>query len=113
MQECYNKRLNLLVHGIEDSPWETREQTKDKLNQFFIEGLKLDTKKHSFVDLHRLPQRPVTTDGVKKARPIIFKLSNACLFYLCPNFCPTWDRCVIYGQRCGLERSGMESRYLI
>jgi len=42
MQECCNKRLNLLVHGIEDSPWETREQTKDKLNQFFIDGLKLD-----------------------------------------------------------------------
>jgi len=77
MQECYNKRLNLLVHGIEDNPWETREQTKDKLNQFFIDGLKLNPQSFSFVDLHRLPQRPVTTGGVKKDGPIILKLSNA------------------------------------
>jgi len=65
----------LLVHGIEDNPWETRQQTK--LTSFFIDGLKLDPQNFSFVDLHRLPQCPEARDGVKKARSIIFKLSNA------------------------------------
>ena len=27
--DCYNKRVNLLVHGIKETPWETREKTKE------------------------------------------------------------------------------------
>ena len=31
-QDCYNKRLNLLVHGIKETPWETKEKTKAIFN---------------------------------------------------------------------------------
>ena len=27
-QDCYNKRLNLLVHGIKETPWETKKKDK-------------------------------------------------------------------------------------
>ena len=28
MQECFNKRLNLLIHGVAKKAWETKDQTK-------------------------------------------------------------------------------------
>ena len=40
MQESYNKRLNILVHGVEedsDSTWETHETTFKKFDEFLTE----------------------------------------------------------------------------
>ena len=78
--EAYSKRLNILIHGIEEhstNPWETREETRTKLNNFLMDGLRMDNYESLLlVDFHRLPQRPVYKDGIKINRPIICKLSN-------------------------------------
>lgn len=77
MKESYNKRMNILIHGIEEndaSPWETNEQTRKKFNNFVSEGLKLDPEAIAVADIHRLPQRPKFIKGVKVTRPIIIKL---------------------------------------
>ena len=78
--EAYSKRLNILIHGIEEhstNPWETREETRTKLNNFLMDGLRMDNYESLLlVDFHRLPQRPVYKDGIKINRPIIYKLSN-------------------------------------
>ena len=57
-QESYNKRLNLLVHGIEELPdtvWENKLQTQMKLYEVFKEGLDIDLNSIKLVDIHRLP----------------------------------------------------------
>ena len=43
MRESYSKRLNLLIHGVNESSdvWETREATKTLLDQSISDGLKL------------------------------------------------------------------------
>ena len=78
--EAYSKRLNILVHGIEEyptNPWETREETLTKLNKVLSDGLRLDNHKNfQMVDVHRLPQRPIYKNGNKINRPIICKLSS-------------------------------------
>jgi len=78
MQESYNKRLNILIHGIkEDSnnPWEKRDETTDKLKKFLVDGLKIDDPDEvEFVDIHCLPQHPVKKEGKTVHRPIIVKL---------------------------------------
>ena len=80
MKESYSKRLNILIHGVDedqDSPWETHQQTLEKFNNFLSEALKLDPKEISLADIHRLPQRPVIRQGSKVTRPIIVKLVQA------------------------------------
>ena len=45
IRESYNKRLNLLIHGLaetEGTVWETRDQTQLIYNDFMIKGLQLD-----------------------------------------------------------------------
>ena len=78
MQESYNKRLYILVHGIKEDDnkvWETREETIAKFTKFVREGLKIeDPDKIEYVDIHRLPQHPVSRLGKKVHRPIIVKL---------------------------------------
>jgi len=78
MQESYDERLNILVHGVpenEETVWETREQTITKFKDFLYYGLKIaDTDDIEFVDLHRLPQHPVKRGGKTINRPIIVKL---------------------------------------
>ena len=76
MQESYAKRLNILVHGItEDYPWEKREETVTKFQSFLKDGLKLDEPDDiEFVDIHRLPQHPISTKSKAIDRPIIVKL---------------------------------------
>ena len=78
--EAYSKRLNILVHGIEEhhtNPWETREETLTKLNKVLSDGLRLDNHKNlRMVDVHRLPQRPIYKNGNKINCPIIRKLSS-------------------------------------
>ena len=40
MRESYSMRLNLLIHGLEETEeaWETKSQTKTTLTKFFSEG---------------------------------------------------------------------------
>ena len=74
MRESYNKRLNLLIHGLaetEGSVWETRDQTQHIYNNFMIKGLQLDPVSIPLVGIHRLPQQPVVRRGVCIVRPII------------------------------------------
>ena len=44
MQESYDKRLNLLIHGLEENnktDWETRESTQETLCEFFQKDLQI------------------------------------------------------------------------
>ena len=63
IQESYDKRLNVLLHGIEedgDSVWETRDVTLQKIYDFMKEGLQIvDLTSITLTDYHRLPQQPV------------------------------------------------------
>ena len=80
MRESYSKRLNLLIHGLEEkkeSVWETRIETQEIFNRFLFDGLKLEPNSISLVDIHRLPQHPIMRQEKKVTRPIIIKLSNA------------------------------------
>ena len=68
MQESYDKRLNLLIHGLEESSktdWETRESTQETIYEFFQKGLQIkeprtiiiiificQTHKHKFYNTH-------------------------------------------------------------
>ena len=70
-QDCYNKRLNLLVRGIRETPWETKEKAKEIFNQFILQGLRLNPHDFWIIDLHQLPQTPITKNGVQSTRPII------------------------------------------
>ena len=44
MRELYSKRLNILIHGLNElkEAWETITQTKTVLIKYFTEGLKID-----------------------------------------------------------------------
>ena len=81
MQESYDKRFNVLFHGLDEevnSVWETRNETLKILHQFMRDGLNItDPSNIALADFHRLPQLPVKKDGVKINRPIIIKLTNA------------------------------------
>ena len=80
-QEAYTKRMNILIHGIEEqkgSVWENQEITLNLFDQFLRDGLKLDNPLTiKPLDLHRLPQHPVFRNGEKINRPIIAKLRSA------------------------------------
>ena len=77
-QESHNKRLNLLIHGVEEkgSVWKDKTQTLVKLNKFLKEGLRIEPSSLLLVDMHRLPQRPFIFRGKRLTRPIIIKLTN-------------------------------------
>ena len=81
MQESYEKRLNLLIHGIEEtdeSAWEKRETTLQLVNDFMKRGLQIeDPATIMLTDYHRLPQQPTYKNGTKVTRPIIIKLINS------------------------------------
>ena len=79
MRESYSKRLNLLIHGLDETKeaWETKTQIKSTLAKFFQEGLDLDLNSISLVDCHRLPQRPIIKQRQKITRPIMIKPTNA------------------------------------
>ena len=68
MQESYDKRLNLLIHGIEksDSSWKTLEKTKKLIHDFIKDGFLIDDPLTiSLVDCHRLPQQPIFKNNHK------------------------------------------------
>ena len=81
MQESYDKRLNVLLHGIEedgDSMWKTRDVTLQKIQDFMQESLQIvDLTSTTFTDYHRLFQQPVYRNNCKVNRPIIVKLCNS------------------------------------
>ena len=79
--EMYSKRLNILIHGLEEntsSAWETKETTEKMVYNFLNEALGIDNPKTiKFADVHRLPQHPVYRAGKKMNRPVIIKLTNS------------------------------------
>ena len=54
MRESYSKRLNLLVHGLEErkSEIEIKQQTKSIFETFLTESLELEINAVNIVDLH-------------------------------------------------------------
>ena len=80
MQESYEKRFNILIHGIAettDSSWENPGQTTALVRTFLTDGLLIqEPESVAFVTCHRLSQRFVFRGGVKKSRIIIVKLTN-------------------------------------
>ena len=80
MQKSYDKRLNLLIHGIKESwdPWETLEKIKKLIHNFMKDVLLIDDPSTiSLADYHRLPQQPIFRNNHKVHRPIIIKLTNS------------------------------------
>ena len=80
MKETYDKRLNSLIHGLEESEtnaWETKDQTTKIFHDFLTKGLQIDPTSMNIIDIHRLPQRPIFVNKAKKNRAIIIKLSTA------------------------------------
>ena len=63
MQKSYEKRCNILLHGLEESDksaWETRNETLQIIQNFMREGLKImQPAEIALADFHRLPQQPV------------------------------------------------------
>ena len=80
MQESYEKRFNILFHGLEEnsnSAWETRDETLKILQNFMKEGLNIaNPSQITLADYHRLPQQPTYKNKVKINRPIIIKVTN-------------------------------------
>ena len=62
------------MHGIKETPWETKEKTIEIFNQFILQGLRLNPNDFCIIDLHQLPQTPITKNGVQSTRPIIVLL---------------------------------------
>ena len=81
MKESYEKRLNILIHGLEEdrnSAWETRQETLKIIHQFMRKGLNIENpSRFVFADYHRLPQRPLHKNWQKVDRPVIIKLTSA------------------------------------
>ena len=67
MKETYDKRLNLLIHGLEES--ETNDQTTKIFHDFLTEGLQIDPTSMNIIDIHRLPQKPIFVNKAKKIVP--------------------------------------------
>ena len=80
MQESYDKRLNLLIHGLEESnktDWETRESTQETIYEFFQKGHQIkEPRTIELIDCHRLPQRPIFKNNIKVNRPVVIKLAK-------------------------------------
>ena len=81
MQESYEKRFNILIHGLEekcDSAWETPDETLQIVHNFMNEGLKIEQPTDvAIVDCHRLPQHPIYRNRTKVERSIIIKVANS------------------------------------
>ena len=80
MRESCSRRLNLLIHGLKEKKSidnETKLETCEIFTDFLSNGLQVDPTKIQLVDIHRLPQPPVSRNGKRVTRPIIIKLANA------------------------------------
>ena len=63
MQDSYNMRMNLLIHGLDekqDSAGETRKDTQDIFKDFLEQALDTDLESVPIADFHGLPQRPIS-----------------------------------------------------
>ena len=60
MRESYDKRFNILIHGLVEIEIKTKPQTKAIFETFLTEALGLEPDAVRIVDLHRFPQHPVT-----------------------------------------------------
>ena len=66
MQDSYNKRLNILIHGVEEnerSVWENHEETLQKFENFLTKALDIDPDNVEIADVQHLPQKPVIRQG--------------------------------------------------
>ena len=65
--ELYDKRLNILIHGIDESidiAWETRTETEKKIRESLNQDLKISSSHAVAISAaHRLPQHVVTNQG--------------------------------------------------
>ena len=84
LNELYDKRFNLLFHGIKDSNTEEDLATKTATAEYILEELLCIPNAMStikIVDTHRLPQKPVklnraaTRNSRPVCRPVAIKLS--------------------------------------
>ena len=79
IQELYNKRLNLLIHGLKENEmneFESRNETYALFTKFLQEALGLGPDSIQLADIHRLPQHTIFKNGKRTTRPIIIKLSS-------------------------------------
>ena len=74
MLESYDKRLNVLIHGLKETERESKQQSKIIFEAFLKEALNLERDSIKIIDLHRLPQGAVKKADKKVIRPIIIKL---------------------------------------
>ena len=54
MKETYDKRLKLLIHGLEESEtnaWETKDQTTKIFHDFLTKGLQIDPISMNIIDI--------------------------------------------------------------
>ena len=81
MKEFYEKRLNIVIHGIpenSDSVWEAPTETLGRIHNFMNDRLKIsDPMAIQSADYPRLPQRLLFKNGKRLNRSIIMKLTNA------------------------------------
>ena len=82
MKESHEKRLNILIHGVQESPvnaWERPDETLVRVYDFMKAGLQIkDPIEIALADCHRLPQSTIFNNRKEKlTRPIIIKLINA------------------------------------
>ena len=82
MNDMYNRRLNILLFGIEDDKdTETRDESEKKVREILITMQVDNASTMKFIDCHRLPRKKkegTGKSGSGKAfcRPIIFRLDN-------------------------------------
>ena len=82
MKESYEKRLNILIHGVQESPvnaWERPDETLAHAYDFMKADLQIkDPTKIALAVCHRLSQSTIFNNKKEKlTRPIIIKLINA------------------------------------
>ena len=81
MKEFYEKRFNILIHGLPEisgNVWEKFIKTLEYVQKFMKDGLPIsDPKLLPPANYHRLPQQPIFNFGRKTTRSFIIKLTNA------------------------------------
>ena len=74
MKESYDKRLNILIHGIQEdnnNVWEKKEKTIEKFQDFLKNGLKININEIKLSDIF---QQPITKNSRPVHQLIIVKL---------------------------------------
>ena len=68
LKELYERRLNLLLHGSDDTAWESRKASKQHVLNFLKDVLKLQNVSDIvLVDVHRLPQNRINSSSAQPA----------------------------------------------